>query len=53
MSVQHWQQETGPRRCTKTPGCPGKIISTKRYGEKVFTDKCSECGKVYNEYKVD
>jgi len=40
----------GPRVC---PDCHnGFIISTKRFGENVFSDKCSTCGKVFTEYKV-
>ena len=42
---------TPPRLCSECK--VGQIISTKRYGEKIFTDKCNNCGKVYAEYSVE
>jgi uncharacterized protein (DUF983 family) len=49
--MKNWQfMKPGPKRC---PACgDGFIISTKRFGENVFVDRCSNCGKVYGEYKV-
>jgi ribosomal protein L37AE/L43A len=49
---REWQfMKPGPRIC---PECKnGFIVSTKRFNENVFVDKCSNCGKVFAEYKVD
>jgi len=41
----------GPRICEACHD--GFVISTKRFNENVFTDKCSSCGKVFAEYKVN
>jgi hypothetical protein len=50
--MKNWHfMKPGPRRC---PDCPdGFIISTKRLGENVFVDRCSSCGKIHSQYKVD
>jgi hypothetical protein len=50
--MKNWQfMKPGPRRCSSC--LDGFIISTKRFGENTFSDKCSNCGRVFAEYKVD
>jgi rRNA maturation protein Nop10 len=51
-AFQDGEMSMPPKFC---PHCKiGVIVSTKRYGEKTFTDKCSNCGRIIvDEYKIE